>query len=263
MKKVIFIGLILIINIFILKAEDSYYYHKLTYDDFVTWVKTIKIPGYTFSQSKTEGSEEVYNIEYVAIFVKDNDFIQVRIGHPDVFYQYEDPKALTYIGPYQLDGFPAVFIYNLAMTKPQNVTYLLIRLESLDATFSITALTKTRLTQVEMEDIFRKFNLSKLGLNDKSTWPKEIPLSIRVPGTVLSIEKLPNNDNSLEVVYSVKISKDNQFVLDLKKFYKEMRGWLDLQTFKDNTLVCNTTTDMKVLEKLRNGDTVEFIYYIK
>jgi hypothetical protein len=263
MKKIILFCFVLALTFSSLRADDEYYYHKLDYDDFVSWVKNIKIPGFAFSQTEREGSEEVYNIEYKAIFLKDNDFIQVRIGHPDVFYQYEDQKAFKLVGPYDLEGFPTVFMYNEMITKPQNATYMLSHVPGIEATFSITALTKNRLTQEEMETVFRSFSLNKLGVRDASSWPKEIPVAIRIPGIIKSIEKLDDNDNSMKAVYSVKFAKSNEFVLELKKFYKEMRGWLDIQTFKDNTLVCKTTTDMKRIEKMQDGEILEFIYYIK
>ncbi len=247
-----------------LKAEDEYYYHKLTKKDFTEWMNSVKIPGFSLGKTQVKGSEETYNIEYSADF--NNDIFEVitpRIGQPDVFYGYEELKTHQIVGPYDLDGFVAVFIYHNTITKPSNLTYLLVQMPELQATFSITALTDERLTKDKMEEYFRFFRLKTIDNSKSVPWSGDIPIPIRVPGDIFEISEKNVNDGIVKKEITVKISKTDGFLRDLRKFYKEKRGWLDLLTFGNTTLVCKTTQDINVLDQMREGEPIEFVYYIK
>ncbi|ROL61675.1 hypothetical protein D9V86_04565 [Bacteroidetes/Chlorobi group bacterium ChocPot_Mid] len=262
MKKFVIL-LFLFAGINFIVADEEYYYHKLTEQDFIDWMKSTKIPEYTFRHSEVKGSEQTYNIEYSAMFSNiREEMINPRIGHPDIFYQYEDLKAYKVIGPYDLDGFPAVFIYNEKLTKPSNMTYLLVQMPNLNATFSITALTKERLTKESMEVFFRYFNLKSVDNSKKISWLPEIPIAMRLNGDVIEISKNESKDALILAEVTVKVMKTDDFLRYLRKFYNDNKGWLDLVRYNKVSMVCQTTKDFSKLEKMKDGEIIEFIYYI-
>ncbi len=260
-KLLIFILLFSAINIF---SEEKYYFDKLTYEQFLTWVQSVNIPKFELTETETEGSKEVYNIEYIASFInKFHEMIQIRIGSPNVFYQYEDLPAYKIAGPYGLNGFPAVFIYNEKLTKPKNLTYLLVQLEKLNATFSITAMTTNRLTQEEMEKFFSYFNLSVIENSEFVNWNNDIEIPARIPGLLYKFEEILDDNSGAKKVYKASFQKSNDFILQLKEFMRKKKGWLDLIRYKDISIVCNTSKNIQDLEKLNDGEIIEFIYYIR
>jgi|GEM_PF-6659226 len=263
MKRVIiFFALIVIVSN--IRADEEYYYNKLTETDFKEWMNSVKIPGFTFRNCELKGTTETYNIEYSAMFSNIMDeMINPRIGHPNVFYGYEDLKAYEIVGPYQLDGFPAVFIYNKKLTKPSNMTYLLVQMPNLNATFSLTALTKERLTQERMEEFFRYFNLKSVDNNKIISWVPEIPIAIRLSGDLFEITKSESKEELVKSEVLVKILKTDDFLKNLKRFYKERKGWLDLTRYDNVTMICKTTQDFSILEKMKDGEIIEFVYYVK
>jgi hypothetical protein len=263
MKKA-FIYLLFILIIANLKADEKYYFNKLSMDDFVAWMQSVKIPDFTLTKTETQGSSEMYNIEYAALFTNiKEEMLNPRIGHPDLFYGYEDLKNYERVGPYDLDGFPAVFIYHQRLTKPSNMTYLLVQMPVLNATFSITALTKERLTQEKMEEFFRYFKLKSVDNGNKIIWPDEVPIAIRLTGEITEITIGKSSDEFVKNEVSVKIAKSDEFLKQLKKFYKEKKGWLDLTTYDNITLICKTAQVMSTLEKMKDKDIIEFVYFIK
>ena len=190
MKKILVLLLLVIYPIVSLADEDTtaFYWNKFTYDNFVMWMQSIEIPNFKLSQTKKEGSKNAYNIEYSAMFVDNyHNMLNVRIGNEDVFYQYEDLKAYVVDGPYDFKGFPAVFIYNKNLTKPQNLTYELIQLPKLKVTFSISAMTRKRLNRQEMETYVNYFKLHSVGETNMLIWPNEIPVPFRIPGEMVAI----------------------------------------------------------------------------
>jgi len=262
MKKILYCIFILFSTTAIF-SDELYYYDKLTYDNFLSWVQSIHIPGFELAQTETEGSKEIYNIEYIASFNnKQNEMIQIRIGSPNVFYQYEDLPTHEIVGPYSLSGYPAVFIYHQRLTKPKNLTYLLVQLEKLKATFSITALTTNRLTQEEMEKYFSYFNLSVIENSEFISWSNDIEIPARIPGMLSNFEEIENHNSGARKVYKVTFKKSNDFISSLKEFMKQKKGWLDLIRYKDITIICNTSKDIKELENLKDGQNIEFLYFI-
>lgn len=265
MKKVIVIFLMVLFPM-ILLAEDStiYYWNKFSYDNFIMWMQSTEIPNFKLSQTEKEGSENAYNIEYSAMLADEhNNMLNVRIGNEDVFYQYEDLKSYEIDGPYDFDGFPSVFIYNKKLTKPSNLTYILIQLPDLKVTFSISALTKKRLNRQEMESYVKYFKLHSVGQSNMLLWPNEIAVPFRIPGEMLQLEKSEINSEEIEYEYHVKFAKSNHFLNSLKLFYKKNRGWLDLLTFMDFNLICKTSDSFDVLNKMKDGELIEFVYYKK
>ncbi|MFC2131860.1 hypothetical protein ACFLSQ_10535 [Bacteroidota bacterium] len=263
MKRIIIIIIAVLISVNA-QSEEKYYFHKFTYGQFVSWMQSVRIPNFELSQTETEGSEETYNIEYSAMFSNSRyEMLNIRIGHPDLFYGYEELKGYEIVGPYDLEGFPAVFVYNKQITKPKNMTYMLVHLTKLEATFSVTAMTEKRLNQEDFEKIFRQFKLQAVENNEITPWPDEIPIDFRLPGKMTKITKGSSEQEMVKSEYIVKIEKSDMFLEELKKFYEEKRGWLDLTTFMDITLICKTTDDFKVLEKMGDGEIIEFVYYIK
>ncbi len=264
MKKIL---TILILSVIVSGAAFSgeYYYEKLSYGDFVEWMKSVEIPDYELKQYEQEGSVETYNVEYSAMFVKDNyDALNVRIGHPNVFYQYEDLGGTFVIdGPFDFIGFPTVYIYSEKDTKPQNMTYFLVRLPDLNATFSITAMTREKATKEQFIDYAKIFKLESIGKQGKVSWLKEIPIPMRLPGELLKIEKKKSEEPGVKFEYLASIEKNGALTDKLKSFFDKRKGWLDLTTHKNFTLICKTTTDMDELKELPDGEPIEFIYYEK
>jgi hypothetical protein len=244
-------------------SEDKYYFDNFSYDQFSSWMKTVKIPEFNFYKMDKKGSKDVYNIEYSAVFTNNSyENFTARLGNPDVFYQYEDLKSFEKVGPYYLDGFTSVFVYSNKITKPSNITYLMVQMSGLQATFSITAMTKDRLTQSDMEKVFKCFHLSMIDLNKISNWSPEITIEMRLPGFPTEIvEEKP--DEMAKKQFKVTFLKTGEFVKELSTFFKDKRGSLDITALKNINLVCITTTDFKTLENMKDGEKIEFRYYIK
>jgi hypothetical protein len=262
MKKIIFLILVYFLTAQVSIAEE-YYFHKFNMGQFVSWMQSVKIPEYILTQTEQEGSEEVYTIEYSAMFANGNEMINARIGGPDVFNQYEDLTAYKVVGPYYLDGFPAVYVYNKRLTRPSNMTYMMIQMPKLDATFSIVALTRKRLTQEDLEKYFSCFGLERVELNEIISWPDDIPIGIRLRGNIEEITKVDTDNSVVKAEYLVKVKKSKEFLDDLKKFYEDMKGWLDLQTYMDITLICKTSDNFEKLYNMKDGEIIEFSYYVK
>ncbi|MFH1050087.1 MAG: hypothetical protein V1779_04040 [bacterium] len=263
MKRILIVFLILLAYSN-LKAEEEYYFNRFKYDKFVEWMHSVKVPGFILSRTQVQGSEETYNLEYMADFSNDYyELLTIRIGHPNVFYGYEELKTYEIAGPYDLEGFVAVFIYHKTITKPSNLTYLLVQMPEIQATFSITALTKERLTKEIMEEYFKKFNLNLIDNVKSIKWPDEIPIAFRLPAELVELSKDKIKEEFAKNVIEIKISKSDEFLRGLRRFYKEKKGWLDLTTFNNITLICKTAQDINVLDNMKDGELIEFVYYIK
>jgi len=79
----------------------------------------------------------------------------------------------------------------------------------------------------------------------------------------LEISGVPVNDKLIKKEVTVRIIKTDDFLRGLRRFYKEKRGWLDVVNYKNITMVCKTTQDFNVLDKMKDGEIIEFTYYIK
>jgi hypothetical protein len=263
MKK-FFLFAIILLAYSTLLSEEEYYYHRLSYEDFVPWMQSVVIPDFELQNTNKEGSEEVYNIEYSAMFKnKNREMINVRIGHPNLFNSFDEMKKYNIVGPYELNGFEAVYIYSPQLTKPSNISYFMVKMKNLQATFSIIALTKDIFKLDEFEEIFPCFNLYAIENTNIAKWPDEIPIPFRLPGAMETIIKQESQDPMVKSQYLVKIKKSTDFLRNLRKFYNDKKGWLDLTTYQDIILICNTANDFIELDKLSDQEIIEFTYYVK
>ncbi len=245
MKKLVLFFLIFGISLF---AENV---RTISFDEFDSFMKKIKYENFTFLES--ENSESYYQAAFVDMKTKKSLFINVYN-----FSNFTDPLSPTG----KVDNLKD---YEFKSNKAKFFTFnnnSLLRLLAMNINSSIEIIISSIVEKEKLEKFLDLTNL--LNFNQQSSsFPAEIPINVQIDAQIKSIEKLDASTEGYRYEYHIYFVKSERLIKSLKRITKETSSSIDLINFKNGTLICSYTDSMEELEKVRDGDIVNFIYYIK
>ena len=246
---------LLFVSIFVFSAVFANAQARLavSYSDFQTWAKQIKITGYPFVESEQDGAE------YTAMLGSGpTKALQLRVAGIDKFDEYKMMKKEAV--PYTWNGYKAVnFFFS-------EVTFLIVALP--DAEVAVTFGISGTVSKSAIEEMASKSNLQNLKPVKPGTiapgvkWPEMIPADMQI-SRVESIKSL-GTDGTFKDVIEVKATMGPELVATVQTILKKYNGTLSSTETAKLIFICAEAEDLKQLgENFKKGESVKFIYYIK
>ena len=249
---------LLFVTILIFTSVITFAQAKLTvsYPDFVSWAKQIKISGFPFVESEQDGND------YSAMFGSGPEkALQLRVYDIERFSEY---KSVAKQAPvYTWNGYQTVY-YEFS-----EITFMSLQLPEVQLTilFGING----KVTKATMEDIVAKSNLKNLKSN-KSTeasllpagvkWPDMIPADMWI-SNVESIESL-GSDGTYKDVIQVKATMGLVLITSVQTILEKYNGDLSLTSTDKLDFICAVAESLTQLQQdFKSGESVTFLYYIK
>jgi len=227
----------------------------VSYDDFVSWAKEIKLSGYPFVESEQEGSD------YSAMLGSGpTKALQVRIYDIERFGDYKSVAKQAAV--YTWNGYKTVH-YEFS-----GVTFISIELP--EPQIAVLFGMMGKVTKAGMEEVVAKSNpgrlkvsMSEAGvLSSGLKWPDVIPSDMRV-SDVKSIESL-GSDGTYKDVIQVKATMNPGLISAVEKVLKKYNGELNLTSSSKVDFICSDAENLSQLQQdFKTGSLVTFIYYIK
>jgi hypothetical protein len=252
MKRLL-LATILILTIVQVNAQARL---TVSYSDFVSWAKQIKISGYPFVESEQDGSD------YSAMFGSGPEkALQVRVYDMGRFGEY---KSVAKQAPvYTWNGYQAVY-YEFS-----GVTFLSLQLPEVQ--LAILYGINGKATKTAMEDIAAKSNLKNLKSNKTAEasvlptgvkWPDAIPADMWL-SNVESIES-SGSDGTYKDVIQVKATMSPALITSVQNITTKYNGELTLTSTQKLDFICSEAESLEQLQQdFKPGTLVTFIYYIK
>ena len=246
---------LLFVSIFVFSALFANAQAKLavSYSDFQTWAKQIKITGYPFMESEQDGAE------YTAMLGSGPaKALQLRVADINKFDEYKMMKKEAV--PYTWNGYKAVnFFFS-------DVTFLVVALP--EAEVAITFGVSGNVTKAAMEEMASKSNLQGLkpakpgAIAPGVKWPEIVPVDMRI-SNVLSIKAL-GGDGTYKDVIEVTATMGLELVTTVQAILKKYNGTLSSTETAKLIFICSEAEDLTQLgANFKKGEPVKFIYYIK
>jgi hypothetical protein len=228
----------------------------VSYPDFVSWAKQIKVSGYPFVESEKEGSD------YSAMFGSGPEkALQLRVYDIARFSEYKSIAKQAAV--YTLNGYQTVY-YEFS-----GITFLTMELPEVQLAilFGING----KVTKAAMEDIAAKSNLKNLKSNNSIEtgvlpsgvkWPVVIPADMWL-SNVESIESL-GSDGTYKDVIQVKATMNQALISSVQTILKKYNGELSLTSTNKLDFICSVAENLSQLQQdFKPGSSVTFMYYIK
>ncbi|MDO9255518.1 MAG: hypothetical protein Q7U54_08405 [Bacteroidales bacterium] len=228
----------------------------VSYPDFVSWAKQIKVSGYPFVESEQDGSD------YSAMFGSGPEkALQLRVYDIARFSEYKSVAKQAAV--YSWNGYQTVY-YEFS-----GVTFLSLQLPEVQLAilFGING----KATKAAMEDIAGKSNLRNLKPNNSEAagamssgvkWPDAIPADLRL-SNVVSIESL-GSDGTYKDVIQVKATMNPALITSVQNILKKYNGELTLTSTVNLDFICAEAESLAQLQQdFKPGVLVTFMYYIK
>lgn len=245
MKKLVLILLIFSCGLF---AENV---RTISFAEFDSKVKNIKFDNFTFLES--EESESYYQAAFVDMKTKKSLFINVYN-----FSDFTDPLSPT-------GKVENLKEYEYKSNKTKYFTFnnnSLLRILAMNINSSIEIIISSIVEKEKLEKFLDLTDL--LNFNQQSSaFPAEIPSELHIDAQIKSIEKMDASTDGYKYEYHITFVKSERLIKSINKILKQTSSGIDLINFKNVTLICGMTDSMEELEKMRDGDIVNFIYYIK
>jgi hypothetical protein len=252
MKRLLFATILIFTSVF------TFAQAKLTvsYPDFVSWAKQIKISGFPFVESEQDGND------YSAMFGSGPEkALQLRVYDIARFSEY---KSVAKQAPvYTWNGYQTVY-YEFS-----GVTFLSLQLPEvqLAVLFGING----KAAKAALEDIAAKSNLKNLKSNKSAEasilpagvkWPDAIPADMWL-SNVESIESL-GSDGTYKDVIQVKATMGPALISSVQTILEKYNGELTLTSTEKLDFICAEAESLNQLQKdFKPGTLVTFMYYIK
>ena len=245
MKKLLVFFLLFSFSLF---AENL---RTISFAEFDSLVKKFKFENFTFLES--EESESYYHAAFVDMKTKNSLFINVYN-----FSDFTDPLSPNG----KVDNLKE---FEYKSNKAKYFTFnnsSLMRILAMNINSSIEIVMTPIAPKESFEKILDLTNL--LNFNQQANaYPAEIPAEVQIDGQIKSIEKLEASTEGYKYEYHISIVKSERMVKSLKKILKQTSSSIDMIDYKNVTVLCGITDSMAELEKMRDGDIINFVYYIK
>jgi hypothetical protein len=249
MKRLIFVSIFVISAVFALAQAKL----AVSFADFESWAKQIKITGYPFVESEQDGAE------YTAMLGSGpTKALQLRVAGIDKFDEYKMMKKEAV--PYTWNGYKTVSFFF------SEVTFLIVALP--EAEVAVTFGISGNVTRAVVEDLAAKSNLQNLKPAKPGTiapgvkWQEIIPTDMRI-SNVQSIKSLGADDTFKDVI-EVTATMRSELLTSIDAILKKYNGTLSSTETAKLIFICAEAEDIKQLrENFKNGESVKFIYYIK
>ena len=246
---------LLFVSIFVFSAVFANAQARLavSYSDFQTWAKQIKISGYPFVESEQDGAE------YTAMLGSGpTKALQLRVAGIEKFDEYKMMKKEAV--PYTWNGYKTVSFFF------SEVTFLVVALP--EAEVAVTFGISGNVTRAVIEDLAAKSNLQNLKPAKPGTiapgvkWPDIVPTDMRI-SNVQSINFL-GDDGTFKEVIEVKATMGPELVTAVQAILKKYNGTLSSTETAKLIFICSEAESIAQLgETFKKGEPVKFIYYIK
>lgn len=237
--------LLLVLVAFFVLFGSSFAKVALEFKDFDSWMKSVKLPGYSLLNSEIDDSD------YTAMFTKGSQMLQVRFGDAKHF----DEKYPGMEAPYTRNGLQLKYL------NYQEMCGMYVHLPQLKASLYIGGTEK--LSKNDLEELIDalKINSIKASESSKVGLPADIPSDERLEGIVRSCEKKDASTDGYKFEYHVKYEKNKDLANNLRNICKKWNGSIDVCGMKQFTLVCGETDSIESLESMPDGTEILFIYY--
>jgi hypothetical protein len=249
MKRLLFVSIFVFSAVF----ADAQARLAVSYADFQTWAKQIKIAGYPFMESEQDGAE------YTAVLASGpTKALQLRVSDINKFDEYKmmNKEAVAYTW----NGYKTVNFYFA------EVTFLIVALPEAEVT--VTFGCSGKVAKTAMEDMAAKSNLQNLkpekpgAMASGVVWPAIIPNDMKI-SNIQSIKSLGADDTFKDVI-EVTATMRPELLTSIDAILKRYNGTLSSTETAKLIFICGEAEDLKQLkENFKNGESVKFIYYVK
>ncbi len=249
MKRLLFVSIFAFSAVF----ANSQVKLAVSYSDFQTWAKQIKITGYPFMESEEDGAE------YTAMLGSGpTKALQLRVAAIGKFDEYKMMKKEAV--PYTWNGYKTVnFIFS-------DITFLIVAIP--EAEVAVTFGISGNVTKAAMEEIVAKSNLQGLkpakpgAIAPGVKWPEIVPADMKI-SNVLSIKPL-GTDGTFKDVIEVTATMGPELVTTVQAILKKYNGTLSSTETAKLIFICGEAESLAQLgENFKKGEPVKFIYYVK
>ncbi len=248
-KKSLIITLIITTNSIFAQTEKL-----ITFDDFKTWMSSINFDGH---QYVTEGTA-IDERSFVAYFanLKDQSVIQVQAS--DVSSDFERIAGNT-AKIYQYKG------YKTALNNASGMaTAISLDVKPLNLWFTIGVMgSKNQAYMESLVDKSKILTIKPSKMENNIQWPQDINADERLLADIKSIKKETASTDGYKYEYHVRVIKNEKLLPAIDKIVAQFGGDLTLVNMANKDFICSSTDSYEALKTMKDGEVVNFIYYIK